>query len=141
MFYPGGHGPLWDLAEDRHSIALIETMYASGKVVGAVCHGPAAFRHTKAPDGTKLVKGKSVTGFSNSEEAAVGGTRIVPFPVEDMLKADGGNYSKAGNWQAHICVDGNLVTGQNPASAEGTARAFLDQLAQAQAPAQRKHAV
>jgi putative intracellular protease/amidase len=142
VFYPGGHGPLWDLAEDRHSIALIETMYAAGKVVGAVCHGPAAFRHTKAPGGAKLVKDKSVTGFSNTEEASVGGTLIVPFLVEDMLKANGGRYSKAGDWQAHVCVDGNLITGQNPASAEGTARAVLDQLGdQAQAPAQRKRAV
>jgi putative intracellular protease/amidase len=129
VFYPGGHGPLWDLAEDRDSIALIETMYAAGKVVGAVCHGPAAFRHTRASDDSCLVKDKSVTGFSNSEEAAVGGTRMVPFLVEDMLKANGGRYSKAGDWQAHVCVDGNLITGQNPASAEGTGQAVLHRLA------------
>jgi putative intracellular protease/amidase len=129
IFYPGGHGPLWDLAEDRQSIALIETMYKEGKVVGAVCHGPAVFRHTKAPDGSSLVKDKSVTGFANSEEESVGGTRIVPFLVEDMLKANGGRYSKAGDWQVHLCVDGNLITGQNPASAEGAGHAVLDQLA------------
>lgn len=142
VFYPGGHGPLWDLADDRNSIELIETMYAAGKVVGAVCHGPAVFRRTKAPDGSHLVNGKSVTGFANSEEASVGGTRIVPFLVEDMLKTNGGRYSKARDWQAHICVEGTLITGQNPASAEGTARAVLEQLAdQTQAPAQRKRAV
>ena len=128
VFYPGGHGPLWDLAEDRHSIALIETMYAAGKLVAAVCHGPGVFRHTKAQDGSPLVNGKSVTGFSNLEEAAIGLTHVVPFRVEDMLKKNGGLYSKADNWKPHVVVDGNLTTGQNPASAEGGAKALLRQL-------------
>lgn len=129
VFYPGGHGPLWDLAEDRHSIKLIEAMDAARKIVAAVCHGPAVFRHTKASDGSPLVKGKSVTGFSDAEEAAVGLTHVVPFPVEDMLKQNGGLYSKAANWRPHVVVNGNLITGQNPASAEGGARAVLQQLA------------
>jgi putative intracellular protease/amidase len=125
IFYPGGHGPLWDLAENKDSIRLIETMYAAGKPVGAVCHGPAALRRAKAPDGTPLVRGKAVTGFSNTEEAAVGLTDVVPFSVEDMLKQNGGEYSKAENWQPHAVTAGNLVTGQNPASSEATARALV----------------
>jgi putative intracellular protease/amidase len=131
VFYPGGHGPLWDLAEDRHSIALIEAMYAAGKQVAAVCHGPAAFRHTKDRNGAPLVKGKPVTGFSNAEEAAVGLTHVVPFLVEDMLKQNGGLYSKADNWQPHVVVDGNLITGQNPASSAGGAKALLKRLSEA----------
>jgi putative intracellular protease/amidase len=128
VFYPGGHGPLWDLAENRHSIGIIETMYAGGKPVAAVCHAPAAFRHAKGPDGFHLLNGKSVTGFSNTEEAAVGLTHVVPFLVEDMLKRNGGNYSKAADWQPYGLVDGDLITGQNPASAEGTAWLLLDRL-------------
>ena len=128
VFYPGGHGPLWDLAEDQDSIALIETMYGAGKPVAAVCHAPGVFRHPKAKDGSPLVKGKSVTGFSNTEEAAVGLTEIVPFLVEDELKRKGGKYSKGDDWQAHYVVDGNLITGQNPASSAVTARALLEQL-------------
>ncbi len=129
VFYPGGHGPLWDLAEDPNSINLIDAIYAAGKIVAAVCHGPAVFRHTKAPDGSPLVKGKSVTGFSNAEEAAVGLTDVVPFLVEDMLKENGGIYSKAANWQPHVVVYGNLITGQNPASAEDGAKIVLQHLA------------
>jgi putative intracellular protease/amidase len=128
VFYPGGHGPLWDLAEDRSSIALIETLYAAGKPVAAVCHGPAVLRHAKGPDGAPLVKGKSVTGFTNSEEAAVELTNVVPFLVEDALKADGGRYTRTGDWGVHTVVDGNLITGQNPASSESTAKALLEQL-------------
>ncbi|WP_439135462.1 type 1 glutamine amidotransferase domain-containing protein [Pseudomaricurvus sp.] len=128
VFYPGGHGPLWDLAEDQHSIALIETLYASGKPVSAVCHAPAVFRHTKADDGTPLVKGKSVTGFSNSEEEAVQLSSIVPFLLEDELKAKGGNYSKGDDWQPYVITDGNLITGQNPASSEAVAKALLEKL-------------
>jgi putative intracellular protease/amidase len=128
VFYPGGHGPLWDLAEDRDSIALVERLYAAGKPVAAVCHGPAVLRHAKAPDGTPLVRGKAVTGFANSEEAAAGLTNVVPFQVEDALKANGGRYSKAADWADHAVVDGNLITGQNPASSESTARALLGQL-------------
>jgi putative cofactor-binding repeat protein len=128
VFYPGGHGPLWDLAEDRSSIALIERLYAAGKPVAAVCHGPAVLRRAKGPDGAPLVKGKTVTGFSNTEEAAVDLTKVVPFLVEDALKANGGRYSRADDWASHAVVDGNLITGQNPASSEATARALLDRL-------------
>ena len=130
VFYPGGHGPLWDLAEDDHSIALIESMIATGKPVAAVCHAPAIFRHTKGVNGAPLVQGKSVTGFTNSEEAAVGLSDIVPFLVEDMLKANGGRYVKKDDWQSHAIVDGLLVTGQNPASSAEAAKALLHLLAQ-----------
>lgn len=128
VFYPGGHGPLWDLAEDRDSIALIERLYAAGKPVAAVCHGPAVLRHAKAPGGEPLVKGKRVTAFTNSEEAAVGLTDIVPFLLEDMLTASGGKYTKGADWGSHAVVDGNLITGQNPASSEATAKALLEAL-------------
>lgn len=129
VFYPGGHGPLWDLAEDRHSIKLIEDMIAAGKPVGAVCHAPGVLRHVKAADGTPLVKGKQVTGFTNTEEDAVGLTDVVPFLVEDMLKQNGGVYSKVGDWQPYAITDGLLVTGQNPASSEAAAEALLKLLA------------
>jgi putative intracellular protease/amidase len=125
VFYPGGHGPLWDLAENSDSIRLIETTYAAGKPVAAVCHAPGVFRYANAVDGTPLVHGKSVTGFTNTEEAAVGLTDVVPFLVEDMLKKNGGNYSKKDDWQSYAITDGNLVTGQNPASSEEAARAVL----------------
>lgn len=126
VFYPGGHGPLWDLAEDRNSISLIEVMYAAGKTVAAVCHAPAVFRHTEAPDGSPLVEGKSVTGFSNSEEAAVELTDIVPFLLEDELQTSGANYSKSSDWHPYVVTDGNLITGQNPASSEAVAQALLE---------------
>lgn len=129
VFYPGGHGPLWDLAEDRHSIKLIEDMIAAGKPVGAVCHAPGVLRHVKAADGTPLVRGKRVTGFTNTEEDAVGLTKVVPFLVEDMLKQNGGVYSKVGDWQPYAITDGLLVTGQNPASSEAAAEALLKLLA------------
>lgn len=125
VFYPGGHGPLWDLAEDKHSIALIESMYESGKPVALVCHGPGALRHAKTRDGSPLVKGKHVTGFSNSEEEAVQLTKVVPFLVEDELKRLGGLYSKGADWSSFVQVDGNLVTGQNPASSADGARQIL----------------
>ena len=125
VFYPGGHGPLWDLAEDRGSIALIEAMLAAGKPVAAVCHAPGVLRHVKSGGGKLLVLGKSVTGFSNTEEAAVGLSAVVPFRVEDMLIAAGGQYSKAPDWQAHVVTDGLLVTGQNPASSGPAAQALL----------------
>ena len=128
LFYPGGHGPLWDLAEDRNSIALIETMYAQGKPVSAVCHAPGVLRHAMAPNGSPLVQGKQVTGFSNSEEAAVGLTDVVPFLVEDELQKNGGNYSKGADWQSFAVHDGNLITGQNPASSEAVAKMVLEQL-------------
>ena len=129
VFYPGGHGPLWDLAEDRKSIALVERLFAAGKPVAAVCHGPAALRRAKGADGDPLVRGKTVTAFSNTEEAAVGLTDVVPFSVEDALKANGGKYSRGEDWASHAVVDGNLITGQNPASSEATARALLESLA------------
>ncbi len=125
VFYPGGHGPLWDLAEDRDSIRLIESTWAAGKPVGAVCHAPGVLRHVKAVDGAPLVKGKAVTGFTNTEEAAVGLTEVVPFLVEDMLRDNGGKYSKKDDWQSHAVTDGHLVTGQNPASSEAAAEAVL----------------
>jgi putative intracellular protease/amidase len=128
VFYPGGHGPLWDLAEDRTSIALIEKTLASGKPVALVCHAPGVLRHVKGADGKPLVNGKSVTGFSNTEEEAVGLTKVVPFLVEDMLKANGGIYSSGADWQSHVAVDGLLITGQNPGSSEATAHALLKQL-------------
>lgn len=128
IFYPGGHGPLWDLAEDDTSIALIEQLYAAGKPVAAVCHAPAVLRRAKAPGGAPLVQGKAVTGFSNSEEAAVGLSEVVPFLLEEELQGRGGRYRKGDDWQSHIEVDGNLITGQNPASSDAAARAVLEQL-------------
>ncbi|MCU7248267.1 type 1 glutamine amidotransferase domain-containing protein [Pseudomonas koreensis] len=128
VFYPGGHGPLWDLAEDRNSIALIEAFYNSGKPVAAVCHAPGVLRHVKGGDGQPLVKGKRVTGFTNSEEDAVQLTDVVPFLVEDELKARGGIYSKAEDWASYTVEDGLLLTGQNPASSEETALALLSRL-------------
>ena len=128
LFYPGGHGPLWDLAEDQRSIALIHGFYRADKPVSAVCHAPAVFRHTVGKNGEPLVTGRKVTGFSNSEEEGVGLTEVVPFLVEDMLKQNGGLYSKGADWQSHIATDGLLITGQNPASSEATARALLGAL-------------
>ena len=128
VFYPGGHGPLWDLAEDASSIALIETMLAAGKPVAAVCHAPGVLQHPKTADGSPVVLGRAVTGFANSEEQAVGLTEVVPFLVEDMLKDNGARYSKAANWQPHVVTDGLLITGQNPASSEPAARALLAKL-------------
>jgi putative intracellular protease/amidase len=128
VFYPGGHGPLWDLAEDGDSIRLIEKTFAAGKPVAAVCHAPGVFRHARNADGTPLVNGKSVTGFSNTEEAAVGLTDVVPFLVEDMLIQNGGKYSKKHDWQPYAISDRNLVTGQNPASSESAALMVLDLL-------------
>ncbi|MCC8191277.1 MAG: type 1 glutamine amidotransferase domain-containing protein [Planctomycetes bacterium] len=130
FFYPGGHGPLWDLAEDEHSIALIEAATTLGLPVALVCHGPAALRHVKGGDGRPLVHGRSVTGYSDSEEAASGLVGVVPFLVEDMLKKNGGHYTKAPNWQPHVVTDGLLVTGQNPASSAETGRALLRALAE-----------
>ncbi|MEW6996939.1 type 1 glutamine amidotransferase domain-containing protein [Colwelliaceae bacterium BS250] len=125
VFYPGGHGPLWDLAEDKHSIAIIETLFAAGKPVAAVCHAPAVFRHTKHKNGDMLVQGKSLTAFSNSEEEAVQLTNVVPFLLEDQLIQNGANYSKTEDWHPYVICDGNLITGQNPASSGQTAQALL----------------
>ncbi|CAG2132060.1 Protein/nucleic acid deglycase HchA [Cupriavidus yeoncheonensis] len=128
VFYPGGHGPMWDLAEDADSRALIESTLASGKPVALVCHAPGVLRHVKAKDGSPMVKGKNVTGFTNSEEAAVGLTEVVPFLVEDMLKANGAHFSKVADWQPYVVTDGLLITGQNPASSDPAAHALLTQL-------------
>jgi putative intracellular protease/amidase len=128
VFYPGGHGPLWDLAEDANSIKLIESMSKAGKTLAAVCHAPAVFRHAKSADGTPLVKGRKVTGFTNSEEEAVQLTKVVPFLVQDMLESNGGLYSKGDDWQPYVVTDGKLITGQNPASSAAAARAVLAQL-------------
>jgi len=130
VFYPGGHGPLWDLAEDRNSIALIEETYAAGKPVALVCHAPGVLRHVKGADGKPLVNGKKVTGFTNSEEAAVGLTEVVPFLVENELKGIGGVFSAGEDWSAYAVQDGNLITGQNPASSSQAARLALDAVSQ-----------
>ncbi|MBD0677697.1 MULTISPECIES: type 1 glutamine amidotransferase domain-containing protein [Pseudomonas] len=128
IFYPGGHGPLWDLAQDRDSIALIEAFYNAGKPVAAVCHAPGVLRHAKDADGQPLVKGKKVTGFTNSEEEAVQLTKVVPFLVEDELKAKGGIFSKGPDWASYVLTDGLLLTGQNPASSQAAAEALLSKL-------------
>lgn len=127
VFYPGGHGPLWDLAEDRHSIALIEAFVAANKPVAFVCHAPGVLRHVKTPAGRPLVEGKKVTGFTNTEEEAVGLTKVVPFLVEDELIAKGGIYSKGEDWGSYVVTDGLLITGQNPTSSAATAARLIEQ--------------
>jgi putative intracellular protease/amidase len=124
IFYVGGHGPMWDLADNPDSIALIESFYNSGKPVAAVCHSPAVF-HRVMYNGVPLVKGKRVTGFTNGEEEAVHLTHVVPFLVEEELKRVGGLYEKAPDWQPFAIVDGRVVTGQNPASSTAAAQALL----------------
>jgi len=138
VFYPGGHGPLWDLAEDRHSIALIESFLAAGKPVALVCHAPGVLRHVRTPAGRPLVEGKQVTGFTNSEEAAVELTDVVPFLVEDELKAKGGNFSRGADWASYVVRDGLLITGQNPGSSAETAAVLLDALAPGSAQSQQR---
>ncbi len=125
IFYPGGHGPMWDMPDNATSIALIEAFVKAGKPVGAVCHAPAAFVNVRGQDGEYLVKGKRVTGFTNTEEQAVGLSTVVPFLLEDRLKERGGVYSSGVNWAPHVQVDGKLVTGQNPASSGPAAQALL----------------
>ena len=125
VFYPGGHGPLWDLATDATSIALIENFYKNNKPVAFVCHAPAALLKVKAPEGEPLVKGKEVTGFSDSEEEEVKLTKVVPFLLEDELKKLGAHYSKGDNWNSYVKEDGLLITGQNPASSEAVAKLLL----------------
>jgi putative intracellular protease/amidase len=127
VFYPGGHGPLWDLATDATSIALIEAFYTNKKPVAFVCHSPGALKNVKV-DGEYLVKGKKVTGFSNTEEEAVGLTKVVPFLLEDALQSNGATYSKIGDWQPYAVEDGLLITGQNPASSKLVAEKLLNQL-------------
>ncbi len=125
VFYPGGHGPLWDLAEDPTSIALIEAFVKADKPVAAVCHAPGVLKSVKGVDGAPLVRGRKVTGFTNTEEEGVGLTEVVPFLVEDMLKANGGDYAKGADWASFVLTDGKLVTGQNPASSREAAEALL----------------
>ncbi|MBB6228203.1 putative intracellular protease/amidase [Polymorphobacter multimanifer] len=125
VFYPGGHGPLWDLAEDADSRALIEAFAVSDRPVGAVCHAPGVFKDALRPDGAPLVAGRTVTGFTNSEEEGVGLTDVVPFLLEDMLVAKGGDYRKGADWESFVVVDGKLVTGQNPASSAEAAERVL----------------
>ena len=128
VFYPGGHGPLWDLAEDADSIRTIETMFKAGKQVALVCHAPGALRNVKGADGKPLVNGRKVTGFTNTEEEAVQLTKVVPFLVEDAMKSNGGNFSHGPDWQSYVVSDDNLITGQNPASSEEAARMLLARL-------------
>ena len=128
VFYPGGHGPLWDLAEDAKSISLIEAFCRVHKPVALVCHAPGVLRHVQL-DGQPLVRGKRVTGFSNAEEAAVGLTKVVPFLVQDELERLGGTYEKAADWQSFVLADGCLITGQNPASSQAAAKRLLKMLA------------
>jgi len=125
VFFPGGHGPLWDLAESQTSIALIEAFNRAGKPIGFVCHAPGVLRHVKDASGEPLVKGRQVTGFTNGEEADVELTDIVPFLVEDELIALGANYQKGPNWGSFIVEDGTLITGQNPGSSEAVAKALV----------------
>jgi putative intracellular protease/amidase len=124
VFYPGGHGPMWDLAEDPNSIKLIESFIAAGKTIALVCHAPGALHRVKNPDGTPFVAGRNVTGFTNGEEEGVGLTKVVPFLVEDELLSLGATFSKVKDWGVHTVVDGQLITGQNPASS-GPAAVFL----------------
>ena len=128
VFYPGGHGPLWDLAESRTSIELIQSFERSGKPVSFVCHAPGVLRHVKASDGAPLIKGRRVTGFTNGEEAAVELTDVVPFLIEDEFKRLGGLYEKGPDWAPFVIEDGKLITGQNPASSEAVAKALVAQL-------------
>lgn len=129
VFYPGGHGPLWDLVDDPHSIALMEAFIGADEPIALVCHAPGVLQHVKTPAGTPLVANKRVTGFSNTEEAAVELTNIVPFLVEDVLKAQDGIYSKGPDWAPYVLQDGLLITGQNPASSAAAAELLLEHLA------------
>ena len=128
VFYPGGHGPMWDLAEDKHSIKLLESFLAAAKTIALVCHAPGVLRHVKTPDGKPLVEGKTVTGFTNGEEEEVGLTKVVPFLVEDELMGLGAIFSKVKNWGVYTVTDGQLITGQNPASSGPAAKVLIDTL-------------
>jgi putative intracellular protease/amidase len=130
VFYPGGHGPMWDLAEDKHSIRLIESFLAAGKPIGIVCHSTGALRHVKLPDGKLLVQDKEVTGFTNGEEEAVGLTKVVPFLVEDEMLKLGAIFSKRANWASHVVSNGLLITGQNPHSSGAAAKTLIAALKQ-----------
>ncbi|UPJ71286.1 type 1 glutamine amidotransferase domain-containing protein [Bradyrhizobium sp. 187] len=137
VFYPGGHGLLWDLANDPHSITIIETLFYTGRPVALVCHGAGALRYTRAANGRPLDAGKSVTGFSNAEEVAMELTEVVPFLVEDILRNNGGNYSKHDKWQPYAVSDGDLITGQNPASSNTVANALVERLRTSRASGKR----
>jgi putative intracellular protease/amidase len=128
VFYPGGHGPLWDLAENGVSIALIEGFERAGKPISFVCHAPGVLKNVKTAAGDPIVKGRNVTGFTNGEEEGVGLTEVVPFLIEDVFNAQGATYQKAADWSPHVVVDGQLITGQNPASSEGVAEALIAKL-------------
>ena len=128
IFFPGGHGPLWDLAEDADAKRLIETTLRSGKPVALVCHAPAILKQVESEDGSPLVKGRKVTGFTNGEEEAVGLTKVVPFSLEDVLKEQGAEWSEAGQFESHVVADGLLITGQNPPSSAPTAEALMKAL-------------
>lgn len=128
VFYPGGHGPLWDLAEDPKSIQLIESFLAAGKPIALVCHAPGALRNVKAPNGRPMVEGKRVAGFTDSEEVEMKLTDVVPFLVEDELKAKGGLYSKTGDFKSYVVEDGLLITGQNPQSSPAAASLLLERI-------------
>lgn len=135
VFYPGGHGPMWDLAEDKQSIKLIESFLAAGKPIAIVCHSTGALRHVKTPDGKPLAQGKEVTGFTNGEEEAMGLTKVVPFLVEDEMLRLGAIFSKKANWAVHVVTDGLLITGQNPASSGPAAKTLMVALKQKAKPA------
>ncbi|URD62412.1 type 1 glutamine amidotransferase domain-containing protein [Sphingomonas sp. KRR8] len=135
VFYPGGHGPLWDLAEDPKSKAIIEETLRADRPVALVCHAPAVLKTVMAEDGQPLARGKRVTGFTNEEEEAVGLTKVVPFLLEDMLKEQGAEYSKVDAFKPHVAVDGKLITGQNPSSSEPAAEALLEVLSHHREPA------
>jgi putative intracellular protease/amidase len=137
VFYPGGHGPMWDLVEDKNSIKLIESFLAAGKPIGIVCHSTGALRHVKTPDGKPFVAGKEVTGFTNGEEEAVGLTKVVPFLVEDEMLKLGAIFSKKANWAVHVVTDGLLTTGQNPHSSGVAAKTLLARLKQTAKPKAR----
>jgi len=128
VFYPGGHGPMWDLAEDKNSVKLIESFLAAGKPIALVCHAPGVLRHVKTPDGKPLVQGKTVTGFTDGEEQEMGLTKVVPFLVEDELINLGATFSKVKNWGVHTVSDGHLITGQNPASSGPAAKVLIEKL-------------
>jgi putative intracellular protease/amidase len=128
VFYPGGHGPMWDLAEDKNSVKLIESFLAAGKPIALVCHAPGALRHVKTPDGKSLVQGKKVTGFTDGEEEEMGLTKVVPFLVEDEMINLGATFSKVKNWGVLTVTDGQLITGQNPASSGPAAKVLIEKL-------------
>ncbi len=131
VFYPGGHGPLWDLANDKHSIALLESFNRSKKPMALICHAPSALKYVKGENGNLLVKGKRVAGFSNSEEEAVKLTKVIPFLVEDMLTENGGIYEKGPDWSSFVVKEGNLITGQNPQSSKEAAELLYKMILEA----------